>query len=73
MIIVNHKRMFFCPYRKAEMKQRHEEIRQKYGEPFDYFGLNCRHDGKISEHFFAASFSLYVTKHLSCVLHQLIL
>lgn len=34
------------------MKQRHEEIRQKYGEPSDYFELNWQDDGRISGCFF---------------------
>lgn len=38
------------------MKQRHEEIRKKYGEPSDYFELNWQDDTRILGHFFGASF-----------------
>lgn len=36
------------------MKQRHEEIRKKYGEPSDYFELNWQDDARLSVHFLDA-------------------
>lgn len=51
------------------MKQRHEEIRQKYGEPSDYFKLNWEDDQNIGAFFGGRLLLLYAISHLLCVSH----
>lgn len=52
------------------MKQRHEEIRQKYGEPSDYYELNWQGDARVLRcFFFVAVFYFFMpinTFHVFC-------